>query len=305
METPTNSAISQSQLHSFATATFLPVLVGGLIQAALLGIITVLCFVYYSHFGVTDPRSYLFLVGTLFVLNALEGGMNCDIMLRGAMVEYGPSDLVTTHLETWTLWAQPGITATIIFLAHLFWLEQCWRATKKSWVILAFLGPLLLMCLGSGVAFSMTLFKRKLVTSDGKISAPMALWLEGTVITDISIWTVAIIRALREYDLDQAIKHMEANILSADFFLILTLQFFVEFPGTTRYLIPQSFISCIYTIGVLAALLRRNETDAPTDCLPGSSIQDQTVEVTMVTLVKCDIPCPDSNRPQAQAVDIV
>ncbi|KAJ6491457.1 hypothetical protein DFH09DRAFT_1291036 [Mycena vulgaris] len=262
METPTNSAISQSQLHSFATATFLPVLVGGLIQAALLGIITVLCFVYYSHFGVTDPRSYLFLVGTLFVLNALEGGMNCDIMLRGAMVEYGPSDLVTTHLETWTLWAQPGITATIIFVAHLFWLEQCWKATKKSWVILAFLGPLLLMCLGSGVAFSMTLFKRKLVTSDGKISAPMALWLEG---------------------------HMEANILSADFFLILTLQFPYS---PVLYLLHLHDRSAGGTSEAQRGLTRR-------------LIVYLTVEVTMVTLVKCDIPCPDSNRPQAQAVDIV
>ncbi|KAJ7700349.1 hypothetical protein B0H17DRAFT_1327912 [Mycena rosella] len=295
METSTNFTLTEHQLESFLGDIFYPIYLGFILQQMLLGIIAGLTCLYYSRFCNKDPKFSLYIVGALFILNMLEGGMNFDIMSRTLIIEDGQSYFI--NLQTWTLWAQPSATAVIVFLVHLFFLERCWNLAKKSRVVLL-VAPLVLLSLGFGLAFSISLFNAKPVSLlVGTI--PMAgQWLLATFMTDMIIWVVLILtilafgyanqpKAVRLFNVRVGLQSTTAFIC-AGLVVLSTLVLFRLMPGTTYYLVCQFSISRVHTITMLATLLGRRSV-AQTDGSSAStslSMQEQNMGITIVTLVE-------------------
>ncbi|KAJ7130369.1 hypothetical protein C8R44DRAFT_829736 [Mycena epipterygia] len=176
MSNPSESSIRQ---------TFGALLLGVVLQQILLGVIMLQTYRYYNLFSTRDCKFYQALVGTLFVLNMLEEGMDIHVLYRTAVVHYG--DFAFFDLQTWTMWSEPAVTALIGFIAQVFFTERCWRVTNNSRLILALLALLLLLSFGSGVAVSVSFFQVKLFSALAKIPIPITFWLVSTAVTDLTI----------------------------------------------------------------------------------------------------------------------
>ncbi|KAJ7130386.1 hypothetical protein C8R44DRAFT_731915 [Mycena epipterygia] len=181
-------------------------------------------------------------------LNVLEAGIDWHVTYRATVLGY--SQLYFVDLQTWTMWAEPGVAAFIIFLAQLFFLNWCWRVTNKSWIVLAFLVP---------------------------------FWLAATMVIDLSIPTVQI-SALRRSSINQS-EVVRISNLKAIRRLANALD--LSFPIVWSGLVFLS-ISCTSTIAVLMMLLDQDtDIDQQTDFTLNGEHNMNTI--TVVTLVECNI----------------
>ncbi|KAJ7791377.1 hypothetical protein B0H13DRAFT_1935989, partial [Mycena leptocephala] len=115
---------------------------------------------YFRCFGNSDRRFYRYLVGAIFLLNVFELGMYMDILYRaGTWFENG--ELNYFARQTWTMCAEPAVTTIIVFFAQLFFVD------------------VLLLSLGSGLAYSISLFKLEEFAALWTISVRplVGLWL--------------------------------------------------------------------------------------------------------------------------------
>ncbi|KAJ7439484.1 hypothetical protein FB451DRAFT_1445914 [Mycena latifolia] len=290
MATSTNFTLSEPQLQSFINDFFNPLFIGAIIPQVLLGVIAALTCRYFGRFGTKDSKLSLcvavlpiYLVGVLFVLNAFEDGMimlvlvqiSGNVVLRTSIVEY------FENVETWTLWAQPGITlklhqAVIVFLTQFPFLMWYWKVMKKSWVVLALLLPVLLLSLGCGLASSISLFMAKLPVF--AITTLMLDWLAVISLTDMILVVAMLVLCARNrrhpvLPIAVSSKHILKVIpqmMVSSSLGVLSAILYCATPGTAYYLVPQFSISRVHTITVLVALLSF-QADNMADC-PSLSI---------------------------------
>ncbi|KAF7343340.1 hypothetical protein MVEN_01766300 [Mycena venus] len=126
-----NSTSSDSQLQSFISSTAGPLIVATAVQSALFGAIGVQTWTYFSRFGNKDRTFYRYLALGLFLLNTIQFVVDVEIIYcAGTWVSTGLSSFFSGPL-TWTLCAEPAITAVIVFFAHLLFMERCGAFAKK------------------------------------------------------------------------------------------------------------------------------------------------------------------------------
>ncbi|KAJ7927381.1 hypothetical protein B0H13DRAFT_2312586 [Mycena leptocephala] len=248
-------------------------LIGVMVQQSLLGYIFAQGCSYYK-FKDRDSQLYRYLVAALLAFSALEAAMDMHVIYRTMVTHYGEYGFF--DLQTWSMWAEPGVTAVVGLLAQLFFAERCWKTTKKSWMVFVVLTFLLALSLGSGIAVSISFFKVRLFSELGKIPIPISFWLISTAVTDIII---AGILCVGLYGARTSVKRtetvlMKLIVLSVEtssctaICAILNLVFYFVLKNTAYHLIPQFSLCRVYTITVLFTLLQRdglrNDLDAHT-----------------------------------------
>ncbi|KAJ7856542.1 hypothetical protein B0H13DRAFT_2576683 [Mycena leptocephala] len=282
-----NSTLSDSQLVG-------PVLLAVELQGVFFGIICVLTRRYFSYFGNNDRRFYRYLVGAIFLLNVFELGMYMDILYRaGPWFENG--ELNYFARQTWTMCAEPAVTTIIVFFAQLFFAEWCAGFTKSRWA-LVFLAPLILLSLGSGLAYSISLFKLEEFAALWTISVRplVGLWLVSLLVLDGTILTILVSTLKRSHGDPWEINRLCRRAL--DTFVLTTLPAWVF--RTARFHLLFS-IGRVHTLAVLITLLCRDDPNSPVhdvvraDRVSVAHMHDlstDTVTVTVETFVECDIP---------------
>ncbi|KAJ7075423.1 hypothetical protein B0H15DRAFT_956499 [Mycena belliarum] len=299
--------------QSIIISTLGPLVLGLMFQQILLGIIIIQASQYYARFSARDPMFYLALVGAMLILNVLEAAMDFHVIYRTVILHYG--DFFFFDLQTWTMWAEPAITAFVGFLAQLFFVERCVKVTKGSWYVIILLASMLLLSLGSGVAVSVSFFKVKLFSKLAVIPIPICFWLISTAATDILIMSI-LCAALHfsktlftrtENVISKLIRlSMETSAITALVALVNLILYFAE-PGTAyqqlssaNSLLPQFSICRVYTITVLVTLLARDnlrrelEGQSFYNCSSfgfgrahcDQGITNKAVEVKMTTIVE-------------------
>ncbi|KAJ7764634.1 hypothetical protein DFH07DRAFT_738244 [Mycena maculata] len=272
--------------QSVISNTFGALVMGLMIQQFFWGMIAVQASHYYTRFGGREEKFYLYLVGVLLALNALEGGMDLHVIYRTAVVHFGNYGYF--DLQTWTMWAEPG--ALVGCLAQVFFMERCWKITNRSRTV--FVALFILLSLGSGITVSVSFFQVKFFSKLAKIPIPITFWLVSTAVTDL---TIASILCFELYRSKTSIRKtgavinklitltVETSAVTA-FIAVLNLILHVTH-HTTCSLYPQFSICRVYTITVLVTLLKRDDLrqafDGHTYCssfvLTGVPTQDCTV----------------------------
>ncbi|KAJ7444419.1 hypothetical protein B0H11DRAFT_2250102 [Mycena galericulata] len=159
-------------------------LIGVMVQQSLVGYIFVQGCSYYK-FKDRDSQLVQYLVAGLLAFSTLEAVMDMHVIYRTTVAHYGEYRFF--DLQTWSMWAEPAVTAVVGLLAQLFFSERCWKIMKKSWMVFVVLTFLLALSLGSGVAVSISFFKVRLFSELRKIPIPISFWLISTAVTDIII----------------------------------------------------------------------------------------------------------------------
>ncbi|KAJ6553799.1 hypothetical protein DFH09DRAFT_1495363 [Mycena vulgaris] len=315
-----STANSLNPPQSIINSTFGPLVAGLMIQQFFVGIITAQAGYYYSRFTQRDSKFYLWLVAVLLVFNALDAATDFHILYRSAVTHYGIYCFF--DLQTWTMWAEPAITAVVRCLAQMFFMECCWKVTHKSRLVFAVLTCLLLFSLGSGLAVSVSFFQVKLFSKLAKIPIPITLWLSSTAVTDITIACILCISLARSKPPFQNTRTVITRLIkltvetSAVTALVAFLNLIVYFalPGTAYHLYPQFSMCRIYMITVLTTLLERNQLRQALDgqtystsfALTGVSIGPHSqdgivngVDLKVKTVVeRDDVPGGSINGPQ-------
>ncbi|KAJ7704513.1 hypothetical protein B0H17DRAFT_1224618 [Mycena rosella] len=269
-----SSSDPSSPSPSTITAAVGPLILGFAFQQLLLGMIFAQARLYYVGCAARDGKLYSFLVGMMVVLNVLEGVMDIHVLYRTIVTHYG--DFQYFDMQTWTMWAEPGITALIGFLAQIFFIERCVRVTNYSPYVIAGLSLLrdadvstvALLSLGSGVAVSISFSKVKLFSLLAKIPIPIAFWLISTAVTDFTITAilcVALWRSRRntsytrtETVISKLIRlSIETSLVTA-VVALANLGLYFGMITTAYHLLPQLSICRVYTITVLVTLMTRD-----------------------------------------------
>ncbi|KAJ7937663.1 hypothetical protein B0H13DRAFT_1456778, partial [Mycena leptocephala] len=246
------------------SATFGAMLAGILIQQLLLGSIINQAYNYYYRFHDRDSMFYQYLVAALLTFNALQLAMDMDVIYRTAVTHYGQYEFF--DLQTWTMWAEPGITAVVGLLAQLFFMERCRSLTDRSRPVLAVLSILMLFSLGSGIAVSICFFQVRLFSELVKIPIPISLWLISTAVTDLAIAGIlcrTLHRACTSFKRTKSVLtklimlSLETSLCTAVCAILNLILYFVKM-STAYHLIPQFSICRVYTITVLFTLLQRD-----------------------------------------------
>ncbi|KAJ7704577.1 hypothetical protein B0H17DRAFT_13579 [Mycena rosella] len=251
---------------SIITATVGPLVLGFAFQQLLLGMIFAQARRYYVGCAARDGKLYSFLVGIMVMLNVLEGAMDIHVLYRTIVTHYG--DYQYFDMQTWTMWAEPGITALIGFLAQLFFMERCVRVTNYSPYVIAGLSLLALLSLGSGIAVSISFFKVKLFSRLAKIPIPISFWLISTAVTDLAITAILCVAlgwsqrnmsyARAETAISRLIRlSIETSLVTA-VVALANLGLYFGMITTAYHLLPQFSICRVYTITVLATLMTRD-----------------------------------------------
>ncbi|KAJ7936322.1 hypothetical protein B0H13DRAFT_2303713 [Mycena leptocephala] len=218
--------------------------------------------------------------------------MDMDVIYRTAVTHYGQYEFF--DLQTWTMWAEPGITAVVGLLAQLFFMGRCRSLTDRSRPVLAVLSILMLFSLGSGIAVSICFFQVRLFSELVKIPIPISLWLisvrgalmpcsrslkrEGHIDSSDRSGNrgdpvshppsgVHVIQA-HQIHFDEAYHALfRDQPLHRRCAMLNLILYFVKM-STAYHLIPQFSICRVYTITVLFTLLQRdalrNELDGQT-----------------------------------------
>ncbi|KAE9401453.1 hypothetical protein BT96DRAFT_974734 [Gymnopus androsaceus JB14] len=245
-------------------ATFGAMVSGIWIQQLFLGFILAQMVDYYRYHFLEDSIFNKTVVTLLLAFNLLLGGTDFHVLYRSAVLFYGEYEFY--NLQAWTFWIEPGFTAVVGFLAHMFFLVRCHRMIKSK-LITACLTLVVLFSLIEGLAVSASLFKDKTFESIGRFRTPVILWLVSTPLADVSIATVLIVHLLKSRThykstnmviTRMVIKSMETSGMTA---IVASLNLFLWLPlqNAAYYLLPQFSMSRIYTITVLATLLARDE----------------------------------------------
>ncbi|KAJ7867824.1 hypothetical protein B0H13DRAFT_1636010, partial [Mycena leptocephala] len=264
--------------QSVIKSTVGAMVVGLMIQQLLLGMIVLWGSRYYVRFHFRDTWFYQSIVGALLVLNALEFSMDFHVLYRTTVTYYG--QYAFFDLQTWTMWAEPGITvyhsliypniealtswrAAIGLLAQVFFIQRCWKVTHESWPVLIFLVFLLLLCFGPGMAVSVSFAMVRLFSQIAKISIPICLWLISTAVTDVAIAGILCTKLYRsnsDFKRTGAVVRrimylsVETSAITA-FIATVNLVFYFTWKDSAWHLVPQFSICRVYTITVLVTLL--------------------------------------------------
>ncbi|KAJ7923877.1 hypothetical protein B0H13DRAFT_1579893, partial [Mycena leptocephala] len=243
------------------SATVGAMVVGLMVQQFLLGCIAALACTptFCGSFG-QQPRFVRCLVGGLLVLNTVEAAMDLHIIYRTLVTHYG--QYFFFDLQTWTMWAEPGVTAAVGFLAHLFFTRRCLKFVKSSAVLV-----MLLFC-----QVSICFYKVKRFSELRKMPVPIYLWLISTAATDIII---AVILCFCLYRARTCVKRTKSVLMKlilssletsfcTTICAILNL-IFVRSPthptglsDELHSLIPQFSLCRLYTITVLFTVIQNN-----------------------------------------------
>ncbi|KAJ6625070.1 hypothetical protein B0H10DRAFT_653326 [Mycena sp. CBHHK59/15] len=234
--------------------------------------------------------------------------MDFHIIYRTAVVHYGQYDYF--DLQTWTMWAEPGVTAVAGFFAQVFFVERCWRIMDRMWSVLALFTLLLLLSLGSGLAVSISFFKVMLFSKLAKIPIPIYFWLISTAFTDATIAAILILGLRRSMSSTPCkrtgnvcsrliLLTMETSAITA-LVAILNLIFYAAMKETAWHLLPQFSICRVYTLAVLVTLLARDDLRAALDSQTSPSFalsgtrQDRNVNCVKVRvrtlLIRSQLP---------------
>ncbi|KAJ7016712.1 hypothetical protein C8F04DRAFT_1406657 [Mycena alexandri] len=202
---------------------------------------------------------------------------------------------------TWTLWAEPAVTAMVGALTHLFFLERCWLATNKSRTTCALLFLLLLLSLGSGIAVSVSLFHVKLVGKMSTIPLPMGLWLCASAVTNIiigAILSLEFIQNKRQLDVaDKIIQFTVENGAVSAAVAMLNLVLYFAMKNTTYHFLAEFTLPYMYTLTVLVTLLAPGASGSHLSSFTLSGpVKERTVmEVKVSRVVESDIPDRDGS----------
>ncbi|KAJ7507104.1 hypothetical protein B0H11DRAFT_2218933 [Mycena galericulata] len=302
MSSPTDNSSTLNPPQSVIESTFGALVMGLWIQQFFLGLIALQAAQYYWHFSERDSKFYLWLVAALLILNVLEAGMDAHVLYRSTVAYYG--DYRFFDLQTWTMWAEPAVTAIVGFLAQLFFMWRCWNVTNRSRLVFVVLTIMLLLSLGSGLAVSISFFQVKLFSKLAKIPIPISFWLVSTAVTDL---TIAGILSVSLYRSKTSFKRtgtvimriitltIETSVVTA-LIAVLNFIFYFALPATAYHLYPQFSICRVYTITVLTTLHKRDDLrkalDSNTYCSSFAlTVPTQNkVEVNVKRVVARDMP---------------
>ncbi|KAJ7720830.1 hypothetical protein B0H16DRAFT_1896758 [Mycena metata] len=259
-----------------------PIFVGSWLQSLFFGAI-VLQATRYSTSAQRPNASKIskYVVCALLFLIALGFAMAFHVSYRSTVAYFG--DYSHFDQATWTLMAEPAVTAMVGAVTHLFFLERCWLATS------------------SGIAVSICFFQVKRVSQIPTIPLPMGLWVCASAATDITIGvilSVDFIQNKRQSDVAGKIIQftMENGSVSA---VVATLNLILYFAmkNTTYYFLAEFTLPCMYTLAVLATLLAPGPSGSRLSPLTlNSTMKERTVmEVKVSRVVERDIPDADGS----------
>ncbi|KAJ7608419.1 hypothetical protein FB45DRAFT_1067506 [Roridomyces roridus] len=244
--------------------TFGTLAAGIMVQPLLFGVVFALTGTYYWHFVGRDSKFYLGLVGVLLFLNVVEVAMDFHVVYRTVVVHFG--DYHDFDLQTWTMWAEPGVTALVGCVAQVFFMERCWKLTDKSFSVFIALALLILLSLGSGLAVSVSFFQVKLFKL-AQIPIPISFWLCSTAATDLAIATILCVKLWQSkttFKRAAAVINkimvftIETSAVTA-FITVLNLLLYSMHMNDAYHVYPQFSICRVYTITVLATLIARDQ----------------------------------------------
>ncbi|KAJ7704570.1 hypothetical protein B0H17DRAFT_899288, partial [Mycena rosella] len=251
---------------SIITATVGPLVLGFAFQQLLLGMIFAQARRYYVGCAARDGKLYSFLVGIMVMLNVLEGAMDIHVLYRTIVTHYG--DYQYFDMQTWTMWAEPGITALIGFLAQLFFMERCVRVTNYSPYVIAGLSLRACSILFIWVHVSISASKVKHFSLMSKIPIPISFWLISTTVTDLAITAilcVALWRSRRntshartETVISRLIRLSIETSLVTSVVALVNLGLYFGMITAAYHLLPQFSMCRVYTITVLVTLMTRD-----------------------------------------------
>ncbi|KAJ7672478.1 hypothetical protein DFH06DRAFT_1319903 [Mycena polygramma] len=276
-----------------------PMVIGIWIQQIFLGIVLTQATRFYmvlnGHAGHGIHRC---IVVALLVLNVLGASIDLDALYRTVV---SPSGDDIFEFQTWTTWADPVVTAVVVFLAQCLLLERCFHAIK-SWTIFSLLIFLATLSLGSGLAVTITFVQRKAFGPPVNQSIATVLWIVSTAAANMVISAILFAEQLKKKTSFRPPKvvnnlmqsALEIN-LATSVTAILSLVLYFALKNTTFYLLSQYSLPRVATITVLASLLQRedlhNGTKSGSSFTLCSAIQERTtnrLEVKVNTVVESD-----------------
>ncbi|KAJ6588209.1 hypothetical protein B0H19DRAFT_1098349 [Mycena capillaripes] len=301
--------------HNIVKTTVGPMVLGLILQNMFFVAILLQATQYYTRFNYRDGQFYRFTVGVLIILNIFSAAMGIHVHYRTTVTHFGEYHFV--DLQTWTAWAEPGLTAIIGFFVHLFFLGRCWSATNRSRTAALSLLFLVLLSLGSGLAVSVSFFEVKTFSDLATRSIPMSFWLASTAVTNIAIAVILSADFLKAFDRPASIVKktlqlmLETSAVTALIALLNLVLYFAK-KNTAYHLLAQYSLSRIATVTVLVTLLERedprNAAASYGSFALSGPMKERTVnkvEVKVNTIVERDHDTQDGSmtKPESTAAD--
>ncbi|KAJ7178152.1 hypothetical protein C8R46DRAFT_1075973 [Mycena filopes] len=279
-----------SDLTALVQWTVGPLVLGIVFHAIFFGIICTSTFHYYAVFARTDCHFRRNPVATLLLLNTFQSGTFMDIVFRAATWFESDGTPYFFAPQNWTMCIQPATTAVIVFVAHLTLVGHSRAVSKGAWGVLAFLGPLILLSLGAGLACSVLLFKVGKLSDVGRTgSIALQGWLISMLLFDLSFLVQSWVVIRRSgLDANKTLRARALNSAMLTFLTVLTTVFVDASSPTTAtfYLMTQFSIGPLYTLRVLMSHCVNVPAQAPALNVPDQDIQG----VTFVDIPTTDAP---------------
>lgn len=242
-----------------------PMLIGIMIEQLLLGIICSQAVVYFRYHFNSDTSFCRSIVTCLVVSTILLGIMDFTMLYYRLVRDYGDCEKFDT--QDWMSWMEPGFTAWVAFVTHIFYILRCWAVTR-SLVICVFLETVSLVSLVCGVKITISCFiVGRLSQLPRVIFFPSIIWFALTSACDLSIAAVLVFYLWNSRSIlrsnDAMITRLRRMSMETGLFTaictLLNLIFFIFGTPVGYGLSGQYSISHIYTLSVLYTLLGRQD----------------------------------------------
>ncbi|TIA91651.1 hypothetical protein E3P99_00959 [Wallemia hederae] len=176
-----------------------PLVIGCVLNLVLFAVLGMQCLDYFSD-PEHQPHSLLthkLVVASLLIMGAFQSG--CFVEMIWTTFIDGFGDLSVWNYSKWTWWSEPIVATIISLVCQSFYLQRCYKVTKKFIVIIP-AGVGMLAGVGFGISCTYFLSVYKLYTEsdqpNSKISATG--WLVSFTFTDMWISSFLIVHLLRQ-----------------------------------------------------------------------------------------------------------
>lgn len=239
-----------------------PLLTVIMIEQFLLGIVCSQATTYFRYHFCGDGRFIRSIVTFLVVLTIFLGALDFVAIYQTTILDFG--NFNKFDLQNWTGWVEPGVTALVALIAHIFYIGRCWTITR-SLPFVVFLGIVALLAFASGITVSVYCFVLGRLSELAGAKVTSYIWFLSTSICDLSIASFLAVYFWRNTSVVRNTNVMlsrlrrttiEAGSLTA-VCALLNLILFATLAPSSYYLLAQYSMSHLYTLSVLYTLLGR------------------------------------------------
>ncbi|EMD37745.1 hypothetical protein CERSUDRAFT_83486 [Gelatoporia subvermispora B] len=246
------------------------ILVGGLVSAALSGIVAMQTALYYRLFP-RDPFMVKLRVGAMFLLDTLHTCMVCAASWQYLVESFGETNI--NDRVFWTVGVSIALTAITTVFVHLFFTYRLWKFSKGNYWITIPLGVMAVGRVGSAFVTAIELIKTGYFSVFyEKYRWVFTIGLVLSLVVDVSI-TIGLCAYLRksrtgsgrlDHILDSVTLYTVENGMLTCITTVVSLIFWLAMPHVLIYLGLHFAISKLYANSFLASMNARKILRAQT-----------------------------------------